>query len=85
MATMNISLPDKIKEWVESRIAAGDYSNASDYMRDLIRKEQSRAQYIREMNEAVAEGYASGFHEADLEELFESIARETDIVEKKSA
>ena len=85
MATMNISLPDKLKEFVELRVAEGGFSNASDYMRDLIRKEQSRAQYIREMNEAVAEGYASGFHEAELEELFESVFKDTEVVEKKSA
>lgn len=85
MATMNISLPNKMKEWVEARIAAGDYSNVSDYVRDLIRREQSRTQYIREMNEAVAEGYASGFHESDLDELFDAVNRDADVVEKKTA
>ncbi len=38
MATMNISLPDPMREWVESRIDTGLYSNNSDYVRDLIRK-----------------------------------------------
>ena len=85
MATMNISLPNKMKEWVEARIAAGDYSNVSDYVRDLIRREQSRTQYIREMNEAVVEGYASGFHESDLDELFDAVNRDADVVEKKTA
>ena len=85
MATMNISLPNKMKEWVEARIAAGDYSNVSDYVRDLIRREQSRTQYIREMNEAVAEGYACGFHESDLDELFDAVNRDADVVEKKTA
>lgn len=40
MATMNISLPDKMKQWVESRIDTGRYSNASDYIRALVRLDQ---------------------------------------------
>ena len=40
MATMNVSLPDAMKDWVESRAETGRYSNASDYVRDLIRREK---------------------------------------------
>ena len=42
MATMNISLPDKMREWIDQQVASGRYSNASDLMRDLIRDAQSR-------------------------------------------
>jgi len=42
MATMNISLPDQMKEWVERRAASGRYSNSSDVLRDLIREAQDR-------------------------------------------
>lgn len=35
MATMNVSLPDSMKHWVEAQTRAGRYSNASDYVRDL--------------------------------------------------
>ena len=42
MATMNISLPDQMKEWVEAQSGSGRYSNASDYVRDLIRRDQER-------------------------------------------
>ncbi len=38
MATMNVSLPDPMKEWVEEQVGGGLYSNASDYVRDLIRQ-----------------------------------------------
>jgi antitoxin ParD1/3/4 len=40
MATMNISLPDKMKQWVEQQAKTGRYSNASDYVRDLIRRDE---------------------------------------------
>ena len=42
MATMNISLPDKMREWIDQQVASGRYSNASDLMRDLIRDAQTR-------------------------------------------
>ncbi len=37
MATMNISLPDQMKAWVEEQVKSGRYANSSDYMRDLVR------------------------------------------------
>ena len=43
MATMNISLPDKMREWIDQQVATGRFANASDLMRDLIRDAQTRA------------------------------------------
>lgn len=40
MATLNVSLPDQLREWVSQQVKAGAYSSASDYMRDLIRSDQ---------------------------------------------
>jgi antitoxin ParD1/3/4 len=42
MQTMNISLPDPIKEYVEERVSAGAYSSASEYVRELVRADQKR-------------------------------------------
>lgn len=42
MATMNISLPDGLREYVEERVAEGGYSTASEYVQDLIREDQKR-------------------------------------------
>ena len=41
MATMNISLPDKMREWIDQQVATGRFSNASDLVRDLIRDAQA--------------------------------------------
>jgi len=43
MATMNISLPDKMREWIDQQVATGRFSNASDLVRDLIRDAQVKA------------------------------------------
>lgn len=40
MATLNISMPDAMREWIDARVQSGEYANASDYMRDLIRHDQ---------------------------------------------
>lgn len=60
MATMNVSLPDPMKVWVERQSADGAYANSSDYVRDLIRRDQARAEAIARMQARVDEGLASG-------------------------
>ncbi len=60
MATMNVSLPDAMKDWVEGQTRTGRYSNASDYVRDLIRRDQERAGKIEAMQRLVNEALESG-------------------------
>jgi antitoxin ParD1/3/4 len=60
MATMNVSLPDAMKTWVESRTEDGAYGNASDYVRDLIRRDRDRVEKIRAMQQLVTEAVESG-------------------------
>jgi antitoxin ParD1/3/4 len=42
MQTMNISLPDPMKQYVEEQVSAGGYSSASEYVRELVRADQKR-------------------------------------------
>jgi len=70
MATMNVSLPDQMKDWVEAQARTGRYSNASDYVRDLIRRDQERQQAIAEIQELVTEGIESGLAEPETREEF---------------
>lgn len=44
MSTMNISLPDSMKEFVEQQATEKGYSTSSEYVRDLIRRDQDRQQ-----------------------------------------
>ena len=60
MATMNVSLPQQMKQWVEQQMQSGRYSNSSDYVRDLIRRDQDRAAKIAHMQHLVTEGLNSG-------------------------
>jgi antitoxin ParD1/3/4 len=75
MATMNVSLPAPMKEWVEQQSKGGRYSNASDYVRDLIRRDQARAAKIDALQAGVTEGLASGVSENSMADIRE-IARQ---------
>jgi antitoxin ParD1/3/4 len=44
MATMNISIPDSLKDFVDDQVAQRGYGTSSEYVRELIRKDQDRQQ-----------------------------------------
>jgi antitoxin ParD1/3/4 len=69
MATMNVSLPEAMKDWVEAQSRSGRYSNASDYVRDLIRRDQDRAAQIARMQALVSEGLESGVSDRSMAEI----------------
>jgi antitoxin ParD1/3/4 len=43
MSTMNISLPDSLKSFVDEQVANRGYGTSSEYLRELIRRDQDRA------------------------------------------
>ena len=59
MTTMNISLPDPLKEFVDEEVREGGFASTSDYMRDLVRQRQ-RAKSAEFLRPLIAEGIASG-------------------------
>jgi antitoxin ParD1/3/4 len=75
MATMNISLPDQMKAWVEAQADDGKYANSSDYVRDLIRRDQIRREKIAAMQEKIDEAYASGFTQMSIDEIFDGVRK----------
>ena len=75
MASMNISLPGPMRDWVEQQTQSGRYDNASEYMRDLIRHDQDRAAKIAAMQQLVDEALARGDSDKSLAEI-RAIARQ---------
>jgi antitoxin ParD1/3/4 len=59
MTTLNISLPEKMREYVNEKVAEGGYSTASEYVRQLIREDQKRAARER-VDALLLEGIQSG-------------------------
>ncbi|MDO9226862.1 MAG: type II toxin-antitoxin system ParD family antitoxin [Pseudomonadota bacterium] len=62
MATVRktITLTDQQDGWIKAQIDAGHYTNDSEYIRDLIRREQERSAGIEAIRAALIEGEASG-------------------------
>jgi antitoxin ParD1/3/4 len=69
MATMNISLPEAMKAHVEAQVRSGQFANASDYIRNLIRYDQRELDLLRA---AIVQGDASPDSGASLDEIVES-------------
>ena len=59
MATMNISLPDPLRDYVDEEVSKGAFSSASEYFRQLIRDDQKRKARER-LEELLLEGLESG-------------------------
>ena len=77
MATMNVSLPQQMKDWVEAQTSDGKYANTSDLVRDLIRREQIKQEKIAALQEKIDEGFESGFVEVgNISEFFEGLKKQ---------
>jgi len=76
MATMNISLPNPMREWVDQQIQGGRYSNNSDYVRDLIRRDQELRDKTLALQQAITKGLESDLDgKLDMSEI-KRLARE---------
>ena len=57
---ITITLTDQQNNWIKAQIDAGRYTNDSEYIRDLIRREHERSAEIEAVRTALIEGEASG-------------------------
>jgi antitoxin ParD1/3/4 len=69
MATVRktITLTDAQDDWIKSQVANGDFTNDSEYFRDLIRRDQEKE---RALKAAIAEGLASGPSTRSIEDIW---------------
>ena len=69
MTTMNISLPDEMKAWVDLQVRKRAFASSSEFFRDLIRRQRE----VEEFREFIMEGVNSGMPETTDAEFFESL------------
>jgi antitoxin ParD1/3/4 len=74
METMNIALPESMKQFVQERVSAGGYSSVSEYMRELIRADQQRRRE-GQIDALLLEGLDSGEPIAVTAEYWEAKKR----------
>lgn len=77
MGELSFNFPPDLQQWVEARLAEGRYADASDYIRDLVRRDQERASLWEEdtarVRKLIEEGEASGISDVDPFELIERL------------
>jgi antitoxin ParD1/3/4 len=57
--TMSFALPEAMRSYVNQRVASGQYGNTSEYLRELIRRDQEE-QAKKRLRELIEEGLNSG-------------------------
>ncbi len=73
MATMTISLPDPMKDWIEAQIKEGEYASTSDYVRDLVRRDRERRAHpelsLDDLRRIVDDSRASGISKNSVSDI----------------
>jgi len=68
-----ITLTDQQDRWIKSRIAAGGFTNDSEYIRDLIRRDQEQSAKYRALEAAIREGIESGVSDKTVPDIMEDV------------
>ena len=55
-----VMMTDQHERWIKARIAAGDFTSESEYIRELIRRDQEENGKLQALKSAIQEGLASG-------------------------
>lgn len=73
MATIRktITLTDKQDQWIKTQISAGSFTNDSEYIRDLVRRDQEQNAQFLALKQAIQEGLESGVSNRTIGEIWE--------------
>ncbi len=68
-----IILSEEQEKWVQSQVDSGDYADDSDYVTELIRRDQKDATRDLALKRAIQEGVESGISEKSVEQIMEEV------------
>lgn len=80
MSTMNISLPDTLKSFVDTQVADGGYGTSSEYVRELIRRDQDRLR----LRSLILEGAESGRGKSTFDKSYFAALRAKALKQQKA-
>jgi antitoxin ParD1/3/4 len=67
-----ITVTEQQDQWIKAQIARGSFTNDSEYIRDLIRRDQDSAKF-QALKEAVQEGLSSGVSDRTVPQIMEGV------------
>ncbi|MGF1600309.1 MAG: type II toxin-antitoxin system ParD family antitoxin [Acidimicrobiales bacterium] len=70
--TMSFALPESMRSYIDERVRSGEYGNTSEYLRDLIRRDQ-HDQAIKRLRALIADGIESGEGRAATDDVVDSL------------
>jgi antitoxin ParD1/3/4 len=73
MPSMSVSLSDKMRGFIKSRVEGGDYHNESEYIRDLVRRDQERLKDEDALLAELREASASGVSDRTLPDIMRDV------------
>ena len=68
-----ITLTDRQDQWIKAQIAAGHFTNDSEYIRDLIRRDHERSTGLEALRAALREGLDSGPSDKTVPSIMEEV------------
>jgi antitoxin ParD1/3/4 len=66
MPRLNVNIPDPMREWVEERVKSGEYVDATDYVSELIRRDQDKREGLVR---ALIEGEQGGISPRSVQQI----------------
>ena len=73
MPAMSISLSDKMRGFIKSRVEGGDYHNESEYIRDLVRRDQERLKNEEGLMAELDAAMASGISDQKIPDIMREV------------
>ncbi len=68
-----ITFTEKQDKWIKSQIKAGEFTNDSEYLRDLVRRDQAKKAKFSVLKAAITEGMDSGISDKSVPDIMREI------------
>ena len=68
-----ITFTGKQDKWIKSQITTGEYTNDSEYLRDLVRRDQAKNAKISALKAAITEGMNSGISDKTVPDIMKEV------------
>ncbi len=68
-----ITITDQQDKWIKGQISAGEFTNDSEYVRHLIRLDQSKSNKLSNLKAAIAKGLESGISDSTIPDIMKKV------------